>query len=479
MGKIVIKRNKVIELLLHRYKFLLVLFLTGIMFFSSGCGNNNPNGEENNNPVSEIDCSEDKPDIVKEVEVPSEKLWIDTGITLQKGYDIIIEIEDERTFGKDDVSFSNPVIFAGEEAIIFKVGEDGLPQPVGGRYSFTAGSEHENKNLFLGWNSIEPVIKKRRDDTGNLIIEKPEPITAVVKVFIPKSSKMIRRVSLYAPTDNFWTDETNPRFYWDSIDNAMRYIFQISDYPDFRRIIQTVEIAASGGQANPVSVIGGGGQQDVQFNLEEGIYYWRVKAQLNLGRALNPVPVWSCWSYPFRLGVELGTPPQPPVFLSPSTEQVFSPGDNITFEFTVEDDPSFVFWRMRHVVSSCEEQPSINPNDPNSGNPTPWRVFKKKLGEGNIIKLPQLIASFTYENLERGNHLFRVEVRDGDDEQGIRIRNSDFRLSVGCEKAEEEEEEGQQGGANQQQGVNQPGGGGQGQQQQGGGQTGGAQQNGS
>jgi len=411
--------------------FVISLFVAnlGISGCQSSSNNSNPGDETT---TGEITCAEDNPNIVKEITIPPEKLWVDTGITLKKGYDVVIEIDDDRTYGKDDVSFSNPVIYAGDEAIIFKVGVDGLPQPVGKRYAFTAGAEHENKNIFIGWNSEEPVIKKKRDESGNLLIEKPEPITAVVKIFIPESNKVIRRVSLYAPADSFWTDETNPKFYWDSLDNALRYIFQISDFPDFRRIVQTVEISASGGQANPVSVIGGPGQQDVQFNLQEGIYYWRVKAQINLGRALNPIPVWTCWSHPFRLGVELGTPPQPPTFLSPTTEQTFSPGDNITFEFTVDDDPSFVFWRMRHVVSSCDQQPSISPNDPNAGNPTPWKTFKKKLGEGNIIQTPKLIASFTYEKLETGNHLFRVEVKDGDDTQGIRIRSRDFRLSVGC-----------------------------------------------
>ncbi len=410
-------------------------FLLFSFFFVFACSNNPSDGNVDASPT-EIDCSENSPAVVKKIEIPPDRTWVNSGITLKKGYEIVIEVEDERTFGKEEVSFSNPVVFAGKNAIIFKIGEKGVPQPVGRKFSFVAGSEHENKDVLLGWNSIEPVIAKRVTETGDVIIEKPESITAVIKVFLPLSDKLPRRPVLYAPVDNFWTDETNPRFYWDPIDNAIRYIFQISDYPDFRRVVQNIEISASGGQANPVSVIGGGASQEVQFNLREGIYWWRVIAQVNVGRALNPIPVWTCWSHPFRLGVELGTPPQPPNFVSPTTADVFKPGDSVTFEFVVNDDPSFVFWRWRHVYSDCDQQPSINPNDPNSGNPTPWHIGRVKLGEGNIKDLPKIIGSFTYRNIETGNHLFRVEVRDGQDIQEIAIRSRDFRLSVGCESGE-------------------------------------------
>ncbi len=446
----------------------LTFAITSFLFSCSSSSN-----EGNPDTIESIDCSYSSPSIVKSITLTPDKLWIDTGISLKKGYEVIIEVDDDRTFGKEEVNPQNPVLFAGTESVLFKIGDDGLPQPVGRSYAFVASAENENKNLMLGWNSITPLTKVREEE-GRTVIESPEPITALVKVFIPKSDKLIRRTSLVAPADNFWTDETNPRFYWDAIDNAYRYIFQISDYPDFRRIVQTVEISASGGQANPVSVIGGGSGQDVQFNLQEGIYWWRVVAQINLGRALNPVLVWTCWSHPFRLGVELGTPPAPPDFLSPTTLDVFNPGDSITLEFTVEDDPSFVFWRVRHVVSSCDEQPSINPNDPNSGNPTPWHIFRSKLGQGDIVGRPPLIASYTYVNLERGNHLFRVEVKDGSDTQEIRIRNSDIRISVGCEEQTGEEQEGgEQGGEGAGGGVGGGAGGGGGGGAGGGGGTGG------
>lgn len=421
----------------------LLIPLTLLLILLSYCSESNTSDQQNS---GEIDCQEEIPTIEKQITLTSDKTWFDTEITLKRGDDVIIETDDERTYGKTEIDPTNPVIFAGSEAIIYKIGGDGVPQLVGNQVKISAGKDSENKNLFVGWNTSKPLVKKVKDEQGNEKIEKPEPITVTIKVFSSKSSLSIRRVPLYAPVNNFWTDETNPRFYWEPFDNAVRYIFQISDFPDFRRIIQNVEIQASGGQANPVSVIGGGTSQDVQFNLQEGIYWWRVRAQVNLGRPLNPVLTWTCWSYTNRLGVELGTPPAPPNFLSPTTLDVFKAGDTVKFEFTVEDDPSFVFWRMRHVFSECDQQPSINPNDPNSGNPTPWNIFRQKLGEGNIIQTPQLIGSYTYKNIETGNHLFRVEVRDGNSQSDINIRSSDFRISVGCEKQEET----QQGGGNQQ-----------------------------
>jgi hypothetical protein len=416
-------------------KYLLIIPFFFVL--NSLCSSNNQ--DENNPTGQKIDCKEDNPNIVKVITITPEKIWTNTRITLKKGYDIIIEIDDERALGEEEVDFSNPVPFAGKKAIIYKIGEEGIPQPVGKKAYITAGAEDENKNLFLGWNTREPLIKQVKNEKGEEIKEKPQPITATVKIFIPETDKVVRRVALYAPRNNFWTNETNPRFYWDPQDNAIRYIFQISDYPDFRRIVETVEISASGGQVNPISTIGGGVGQ-VQFNLQEGIYWWRVIAQINLGRSLNPVPVWTCWAHPFRLGVELGTPPQPAEIISPKKEDVFKVGDTINFEFTVQDDPSFVFWRIRHVVSECDQQPSINPTDPNSGNPTPWHVFQRRLGEGNLKELPKLIASYKYENLERGNHLFRIEVKDSSDTRGVSIRTTDYRISVECEKTQESQQ---------------------------------------
>ncbi|MCX7734794.1 MAG: hypothetical protein N2254_08570 [bacterium] len=421
--------------------------LTILFFVLLSCSSNSEE-EQNTSNSSEIDCQETTPTIEKQVTLTPDRIWVDTGIKLKRGDDVIIEANSERAYGKTDVDFSNPVLFSGSEAIIYKIGEDGIAQPVGKQAKFTAGKDVENENLYIGWNSSKPLVKILKDEEGREKLEKPEPITVVVKVFPSQSNLAVRRVPLYAPVQNFWTDETNPRFYWEPFDNAVRYIFQISDYPDFRRVIQNIEIQASGGQANPVSVIGGGDSQNVQFNLQEGIYWWRVRAQVNLGRPLNPVLTWTCWSHPYRLGVELGTPPAPPEFLSPTTLDVFKPGDTVKFEFTVEDDPSFVFWRIRHVFSECDQQPSINPNDPNSGNPTPWNIFRQKLGEGNIVQIPGLIASYTYKNIETGNHLFRVEVRDGASELEINIRSSDIRFSVGCEKPQET----QQGNQNNNQG---------------------------
>ena len=445
-------------------KFFYSLCFLLLLIPASNCSSGNDQNSSNST-AQKIDCKEDNPNILKYITIAPEKVWTNTGITLKKGYDIIIEVDDEKTFGEEEVDFSNPVPFAGKKAIIFKIGEDGNPQPVGQKAYITAGAEDENKNLFLGWNTREPLIKQVKNEKGEEVKEKPQPITATVKIFIPETDKIVRRVALYAPRNNFWTNETNPRFYWDPQDNAIRYIFQISDYPDFRRVVETVEISASGGQVNPVSTIGGGAGQ-VQFNLQEGIYWWRVIAQINLGRSLNPVPVWTCWAHPFRLGVELGTPPQPAEIISPKKEDVFKVGSTINFEFTVPDDPSFVFWRIRHVVSECDQQPSINPNDPNSGNPTPWHVFQKRLGEGSLKELQKLIASYKYENLERGNHLFRIEVKDSSDTTGVSIRTTDYRTSVECEKTQESQQGTTQ--PTSQQGTTQPATGG-GQQGSGGG----------
>ncbi|MFZ8805122.1 MAG: hypothetical protein ACO2PO_19405, partial [Candidatus Calescibacterium sp.] len=163
---------------------------------ASNCSSGNDQNSSNST-AQKIDCKEDNPTILKYIKIVPEKVWTNTGITLKKGYDIIIEVDDERTFGEEEVDFSNPVPFAGKKAIIFKIGEDGIPQPVGQKAYITAGAEDENKNLFLGWNTREPLIKQVKNEKGEEIKEKPQPITATVKIFIPETDKVVRRVALY------------------------------------------------------------------------------------------------------------------------------------------------------------------------------------------------------------------------------------------------------------------------------------------
>jgi uncharacterized protein (DUF2249 family) len=57
-----------------------------------------------------------------------------------------------------------------------------------------------------------------------------------------------------------------------------------------------------------------------------------------------------------------------------------------------------------------------------------------------LKELPKLIASYKYENLERGNHLFRIEVKDSSDTTGVSIRTTDYRISVECEKTQESQQ---------------------------------------
>lgn len=403
----------------------LIIFSTILLFFFSCKKEENPQS-------SEMVCDDRAPTYTKSVILDPKLQWVPTGIVLKRRVEVLILVDDkdaEKSVGSSEISPFDPVPIFGHRSLIGKVGIHGSPFYIGRKYGFVAGIQDENKELFLGWNDAKfsEVLTKTQEE-----LEK-EKIRVNLLVFEPPAENVVRRVSLSAPANNFWTNQQNPQFTWDSVDNSIRYLFEISDFEDFRNIVQTVEIASAGGQVgSPVSVVGGTSQQP-QVTLQEGIYFWRVRAQINIGRSLNPIPVWTCWSYTFRLGVELGTPPQPPEFLSPTTEQIFKAGDKITFEFSEEDEPSFVFWRVRHVNTSCDETPRIDPNDPKSGNPTPWHIFKKKKFGGLPTEKQKLLASWESEPVIGGNHLFRIEVKDGADKMELRIRFTDFNVSVDCQ----------------------------------------------
>jgi hypothetical protein len=95
-------------------KFFYSLSFLLLLISVSNCSSGNDQNSSNST-AQKIDCKEDNPTIVKNITITPEKIWTNTGITLKKGYDIIIEIDDERALGEEEVDFSNPVPFAGKK----------------------------------------------------------------------------------------------------------------------------------------------------------------------------------------------------------------------------------------------------------------------------------------------------------------------------------------------------------------------------
>lgn len=366
------------------------------------------------------------------IELRTDRKWQKTGIILKRKTRVVIEAP-EGAEGSPEVDEYDPVPYFGHRGLILKMGPEGRPFPIGNlrSYEIIPSIIDEGKELFIGWNDR----RMEREE-----IEASKPITVVITV--DENLTCNNMPAQMAPVNGIWDDNRNPTFVWDSIDNAVRYIYQISEFEDFRIIVRQGEISTAAGAGTPSPVVGAE-TEEIQVTLEEGIYFWRIRAQLNLGRPLNPIFCWTDWSPAWRYGVELGTPPPPPEFIAPSEDELvqIEIGDCVTIEFIAEDDPSWIFWRLRHTVASCDEEARIDPNDPEAGNPTPWHVFQEKLEGGDPTKRPKLLAFFKYCDIEKGNHLFRVEVRDGMEELTIRTNYTDLKFSVECEEEGEEEGE--------------------------------------
>ncbi|MCX5859640.1 MAG: hypothetical protein NT056_07055, partial [Proteobacteria bacterium] len=128
------------------------------------------------------------------------------------------------------------------------------------------------------------------------------------------------------------------------------------------------------------------------------------------------------------------TAPTAPTILKPEAGDVLLEGETAIFEFTSPPDPSGLVWRYRNTKSACGETPSINSDDPASGEPTPWQAYQGTLDVPDPTKSPQYYAYFATPVLTRGEWLFRVETRDGADAAASRVASTDLSASVGCEE---------------------------------------------
>lgn len=365
------------------------------------------------------ECSNDdgeKKEAIKEFFVVlNENLsWLNTGIVLERGKVVTIKTDEERATGSPLVDPDDPIPFFGHRGLIGKIGEKGLPFIIGREYTFLTNTLMDGEVLFIGWNDKD--FEKREEGF-------PSEISVYVKMEETDAPPLI------SPLDGIWVTTPTPVFEWEDLDNAVQYVLEVSLFPDFRIIETSITVTTSYVNLTvPVGQLPQPAQQP-QLQLSEGLHYWRVRAQVNVGRSLSPILQWTKWSPPYRLGVELGAPPSPPSFLSPVTTAGFREGEEVFFEFKTPMDPSHAFWRWRAVTTACGETPRIDPEDPNSGNPTPWMLLQTILYSNNPTEPPFYYASFNSPVLTRGEWLIRVELKDM---TGNEISYSDMRLSVEC-----------------------------------------------
>ena len=391
---------------------LISLLVAGVV--SGGCGDGNG---------SDPDPETGSAGRSLAVTLPAESAWVSTGYTFYPR-EVLRVAAGERALGADGVVENDPLPYVAHRRLLGRIGERGRPFPIGRDYRVSGNSLNAGEYFYVGWN-----------DRDFLPPGDTEEEWAGLDIQIEISST--DGAPLLSPIDGMWSDDQNPLFNWDEIDDVYQYKIEVSRYPDFRILevsnttsftsVSFVEIAYPG-------IPGTDQEQQEEVQLDEGVYYWRVRAQLNTGRTLAPNFGWTDWSLVFRYGVELGSSPEPPEIMSPESGVDLEEGEPVLFEFTQQPDPSGVLWRYRNVKGACGSEPTIDPDDPASGDPTGWMVFPCVIEAPNPTDEPPYYAYFDSPELDRGEWFFRVEVRDGDDFDEERVSGTDFRASIGCEE---------------------------------------------
>ena len=390
-------------------KFWLEVLVLSLAFFGPAC-----DGGKNN---SGTDVDHGTPGLTYTLTLSREVAWFNTDLQFVQA-NIFDITAGEKARGELETVENDPIPMSGHGSLIGRVGQQGRPFPIGTGYQVAGNSLNTGEFLYLGWNDWDFSSTERED------------LEVQVEVKSTNASPLL------APADGIWSTNTQPNFNWDEINDAAQYKLEASQFPDFRILelsntttVTSFNLLDVGVTTNPI-----GGTQQNQTTLTEGIHYWRVRAQLNTGRTLAPSYGWTDWSLIFRYGVELSTSPTSPVVILPKVGVNLPEGEPAVFEFTSAPDPSGVVWSYRHVKGACGESPSLNSNDPASGDPIPWQVFSGILDLPDPTKPPQPYAYFTSPALTRGEWLFRIEVRDGADSTAQRTNHTDYQASVGCEE---------------------------------------------
>lgn len=361
--------------------------------------------------------------IVKELLFPASLSWLNSGVVVEEKKRIKISAGIEAS-GIPEVFNTDPVPLFGHGGLVGKIGKDGYPFPIGVEKEIQGNSHNHGEVLYLGRNDTTDVAPFGVQYT---------PLDFAVHFEIVDTDAP----GLISPRESSWSSNALPTFDWDDVDGAIQYTIELSTFPDFRQIEQSVTTAVSYAQtAIPTPSIF---PQQVPPTeppptltpLPEGLHYWRVRAEFNAGRSLSPDFDWTGWSTISVYGVELGTSPQSPVILRPRGPAIISPGNSLFVEFIESPDPSGVVWRSWLKQADCGETPQI---DSTQDKPVVnWRVFSGTYEVYDPNTPPQLYASFDTGTLAKGNWLLRIEVRDGSDPDGTNSSFTDLNINAGCE----------------------------------------------
>lgn len=370
--------------------------------------------------------------------VPVDARWIATGLTLQPGR--VIELAPSTQSG--DFAGGSPLpdsraplpLF-GSDGLLARVGLEGYPLAVPGERAIQGSSVTRDQELYLGRNTAppQPVLGVTTPTdvtapTGSQVVVPydAEPYSVRVRVWSTDAP------ALLTPVDDFYDANPNPVFDWDELDNASQYNLEISDFRDFRRILfslnvntTSVNTAAIGIDPSNPSQIGTGP------NLQEGVYYWRVRAQVNRGRLLSPILEWTERSSVFRLGVETLQPAAAAVLLTPTGPVQANAGTILPFEILAPEDASGLLYRYAFWQAPCGEIPAAD-TAVAARLQSPWLVFQQTYQTNRIDQPRRLYGAFPSPQLEEGVWLLRVQTRDGTDVDEQRPGVLDYEFTAGC-----------------------------------------------
>lgn len=358
----------------------------------------------------------------KEIVLPASLVWMNSEIRVEMGKRIIIT-SDERALGIPEVFNEDAVKIFGHGGLIGRIGENGYPFAIGKGRELIGNSHNHGEFLYLGRN-------EGADAVSYGIQYSPEELSVKIEIREDNAPGPI------SPRDGAWSSDTLPTFDWDDVDDAMVYTVELSNFPDFRLIEQSVTTPVSYAQTTSEVTVPIPGQQQPQqpptFQpLSEGLHYWRVRAEFNAGRSLSPDLDWTKWSPVQVYGVELGTAPSSPVVLSPQGEIKISPDSSLAVEFIQSPDPSGVVWRYWLKQAECGQTPQIDPTQDKPA--VNWRVFSGTYEVYDPNTPPQLYSSLNTGALAKGNWLLRIEVRDGSDPNGANSSFTELNINAGCE----------------------------------------------
>ena len=371
--------------------------------------------------------------------------WANTGVKLAAHQRIHIVPDDasrDEAVGHAEADLLAPVPAAGSLGLIAKFGEDGLPVAVGNGIELQANSLEWGKALFVGRNGkLSDFALPQTTDTSGYASEVSKTVLKPIAMSIELTKT--DAPAAQAPVDGFFTSNVSPTFDWDDVENAFKYVFELSRYPDFRDQILSLELS-TGSSVNLANFSSqnnnnnGGvsipGQSTPSATLSEGVYYWRVRAQQNTGRTIAPVFKWTDHSPVNWFGIETRVPLQPARVLSPATGSRIAQGTNILLELTAPNDASGLFWRYRGFTGACGT--NLDPANSQQIVASPWFVFRDDYQTNFIGETPQRYAATELDNLDAGEYLYEIDLIDGADGRAFsstRMGVSTLAFSVGCQ----------------------------------------------